>query len=338
MSLKCAILLCDKGTETISDQVRECKGKGADLVELRLDVFLNTNYVSYCHYDNVREIAAPKGTDSAESIKKEQTEDDTSKPDNGDGDRVDDEIISTETDAEEPDNTETNIEESKPDDSDVGEAGSKEDEKTSPDVQEENEEIIPPDIKHLEMIIKESPLPLVCTIRSKETGGQFEGEPDEKIGKLRQIIEYSPAYIELELDEIQRDKEYVDVLNEAKGNNIKVIISKHNMEECYSEDEIKYILRSMNDLGCDISKICCKITGFTNLANLFSSAHKLRKGGKNFIFKGTGKLGNKCSIYAPLLGSTIAYCSLNKEERAEKHLIDLKSLNQQWDILLGKIY
>ena len=347
MSMKCAILLCNRGTETLSEQIQECKDKGADLVELRLDIFLNTD------------IVPPTGQEAREV--------EGTPPDEGEVNETGNGKETAKADVDEPENAETPVVELLPEDKVEGSVSEETkiipEDKVEGSVSEETEiipedkvegsvseetEIIPedtpevivpptpPEIRDLEKIIKESPLPLICTLRSEEIGGVFDGEPEEKIEKLRQIIQYTPAYIEFELDEIQRDKEYVKLVNEAKENNIKVIISKHNMEECYVEDEIEYIMKSMVDLGCDISKICCKITGFTNIANIFSSAHELKKGNNSYTFKGTGKLGNKCSVYAPLLGSTIAYCSQNKEERAEKHLIDLDSLNQQWHILLGK--
>ncbi len=137
------------------------------------------------------------------------------------------------------------------------------------------------------------------------------------------------------LDDIQMDQTFSEIIDDARKKSIKVIISKYNTEGCYSEDEFEYVLRSMYEMNGDIYKISCNISSFTHLANIFAAAFEMRKEEKTFTFHGTGKLGNKCAQYAPILGSVMAFCSPNKDEKVEDNLVDIELLDGFWNILIG---
>ncbi len=344
MTLKCAIIMCEKGTESIASQIQQLKEKGLDLVELRLDRYLfledTTDELTKVPNDETAKVN-DKISDTLEDVPddkgtaKEKNSGVPSEKNNGDEVSTESEI-DADVSVDESESIEVLVPVSKTPGEGIGD-----DNKSSSQVETEKpEETIEPkpkpSIEQLENIIRESSIPVLCSVQRKENGGWFEGDLDEKRALLKKIIEYSPTYLEVELDDIQIDKTFFEILDEARKKSIKVIISKYNAEGCYSEEEFEYILRSMYEMNGDIYKICCNISSFTHLANIFGSAFEMRKDEKSFTFHGTGKLGNKCAQYAPILGSVMAFCSPSKDEVVEKGLVDIDLLNEQWNVLTGK--
>jgi len=320
--------MCEKGTESIVNQIQRSKDEGLDLVELRLDRYLFTKETAADPEDvPADEVTAEEK--KTEDISKDVPVDEVSTEEEKSGDTSKSGSDSIEVLVPIAEVTEDGA-------GDVGNPPSQDESEKAEEDGKPDEPEPEPSIEQLEELIRESPIPILCSVQRKENGGCFEGELDEKRAILSKIIEYSPTYLELELDDIQIDKTFLELMEEARKNSVKVIVSKYNAEGCYSEEEFDYVLRSMYEMSGDIYKICCNISSFTHLANIFGSAFEMRKEEKSFTYHGTGKLGNKCAQYAPLLGSVMAFCSLSKDEKVEKSLLDIKLLNEQWNILMRK--
>lgn len=359
MTLNCAILSSEGEIDSILQQIQESKDKGASLVEFRLDEFLN--YAPPVVDDPLVEVSETESPDDQDETG--ETEEITSPA--GEMKEAKIEITEVEppkvaevmplevTGAESPKVAEVvPLEVTEVEPSDVSEL-------VPPDVAEApvleplsadegNEdteipqdapaaiEIFKPDITHLDEIIKKSVLPVFVTLRGEGSGGKFSGGPEEKIPLLRQALEYSPAYLELELDDIEKSGVLKEMVAEAKERNIKTIITSYNNDNCFNEEEIEDIGYVTDGIGGDILRICCPVDTFASLANLFAASYDLKKKGKVYSYFGMGKLGHKCSIYASLLGSVMAFCTLTKKKKMDGGLMNIDSLNTQWDVLLGK--
>jgi len=364
MTLKCAILSFTRGIDSILQQIQESKDKGATLVEFRLDEFLNyTPPVVEAPPAGETDAGSSDASGETAETTSSDTSDETAETTSSDDGSESAETTSSDTGGETAETTSSDagsgaVETTSPDagkkdagkeiieiePTDSTEAAllepvpvqeGKEDAGISEDVTE-TIEIFKPDVTHLEGIIRESVLPVLVTLRAGGSGGTFAGGPEEKVPIFRKILEYSPAYLELELDDIEKSGDLKEMVAQAKERNIKTVISTYNIDECFSEDEIEDIGYATDGIDGDVLRICCPVTTFTSLANLFASSYGLKKKGKVYSYFGMGKLGHKCSIYAPLMGSVIAYCTLAKKKKVEDGVMSIDSLNEQWDVLLGK--
>ena len=190
------------------------------------------------------------------------------------------------------------------------------------------------DIKELR---EKSELPILFTLRREELGGRFAGDMEERIGIFKLLLDLSPAYMDFEMEYLNADKKYLALYNNARKKDIQILVTSYNREDCFSEDEMEDLYDEMDLKGPDFFSFSCNISTFAHMANLFAYSNDMKKRGMMYTFRGMGKLKDKCSIFAPLLGSSIAFCTAEARKKRGKGLIDIEELNEQWTLLLGSV-
>ena len=190
-------------------------------------------------------------------------------------------------------------------------------------------------MEDLEELIGGSELPVLCNLRGEAEGGRFEGSADERLAVLKKVVDYGPAYVDFDLASAMESQESNTFIRGLKDKDIKVVISAHNLEDCYSEDEIEELCADMDLKESDFFCFRCKISTYTHIANLFASSYEMRTRNIMFAFEGLGKLGKKLSIFAPMMSSAMTFCAAEEEKKRGGDSIDLAELNKQWKLLLG---
>lgn len=158
-----------------------------------------------------------------------------------------------------------------------------------------------------------SNLPSIVTNRSVKEGGHFDGGERERIQVLLDAIEKGVSCVDIELSSSRELIE--EVIKTAENYETSVILSHHNFEEVPSLEELQEKVREMNNYDYDFGKII----GFSNkykdsirmLKFLIQSLEK-EKNHKIIAFA-MGDKGEFTRITAPLLGSPIAYASVEEE-------------------------
>ncbi|HBH48498.1 MAG TPA: hypothetical protein DDX98_07650 [Bacteroidales bacterium] len=125
----------------------------------------------------------------------------------------------------------------------------------------------------------------------------------EQYFKLRRAIEAGANYVDIELDasEDQR-KALIEV---AKSNNCRVIISYHNFTETPGMRKLFDIADECYHKGADVAKIATKVNFFEDNARLIS----LYSVNKPMVALGMGAAGKVSRIVAPLLGAEFTFAA-----------------------------
>nr|BAI40147.1 dehydroquinate dehydratase/shikimate:NADP oxidoreductase [Diospyros kaki] len=119
--------------------------------------------------------------------------------------------------------------------------------------------------QHLEVLIKQSPLPTIITYRPTWEGGQYDGDESRRQATLHQAMELGADYIDIELKVAD---EFFSSIQERSPKRPKVIVSSHNYENTPSAEEIGNIAARIQATGADIVKIATTALDITDSARI----------------------------------------------------------------------
>ena len=140
---------------------------------------------------------------------------------------------------------------------------------------------------------------LIATCRP----GKFDEET--RLALLKKAIESGATYVDIEIEAPQAY--LVDLVEVAKSNRCKVIISYHNFDETPEMDELIKITQMCFDFGADIAKVVSTVKNNADRAKILG----LYASFKNIVAFGMGEMGKITRILAPLMGAEYTYASKN---------------------------
>lgn len=144
-------------------------------------------------------------------------------------------------------------------------------------------------------------IPIICSFAKNDKPDKYRAE------RLKYVSCFGAKYIDIELN---LEREYkIDLLNFAKANKIKTIISYHNYETTPSKSELKKIYSACSEYNPDIIKIVCKANNDSDIETIMSLYHYYDK----MIAFSIGEFGKDTRIKALKLGAPFMFAGLNKE-------------------------
>ncbi|MFA5772711.1 MAG: type I 3-dehydroquinate dehydratase [Thermoplasmata archaeon] len=174
-------------------------------------------------------------------------------------------------------------------------------------------------------------IPAIITIRPETDGGSFKGSEQDRVQLLEAAIKAKFDYVDVEMkmekDPLQR---LIKMCNE---NNVVSIVSYHDFESTPSSNDMFENMKKCIDLGGKVAKIAVMTKVFEDVVEIFKACDLAKNDGFEFIAIGMGVLGYETRIHAPLMGSKIAYTSLERGKEAVKGQIDLETLKKKWELL-----
>lgn len=156
-------------------------------------------------------------------------------------------------------------------------------------------------------LVRDCRLPLIFTNRRAEEGGEFTGGDSQRVKALLHAARALPDWIDIEL--LTQEGVRQELIGEAKGLGIKVIVSWHDFSSTPSVQELEGILEQMAETGADAAKIVTmakRPEDFENLVPLFSKARRLGIGIISFCMGEAGVYSRAC---APFLGSLLTFAA-----------------------------
>jgi 3-dehydroquinate dehydratase type I len=185
------------------------------------------------------------------------------------------------------------------------------------------------DFRHLTELKEDLRIPLVFTLRPKWEGGKFEDTEEKRVEFLEEAIRAGFDYIDLEMnmDEQKRD----DLIAKAKEKDVKVIVSHHDFEKTPSWSEIFAILKRLADTKCYIAKAAFKCENYDDVLNILKGGRAAINIGQPFSVMGMGSHGHITRIFAPFIGCSIMYASLDREKKVDEGQVDIRTLVELWD-------
>lgn len=152
---------------------------------------------------------------------------------------------------------------------------------------------------------------LICTIRTVDEGGWFNGPPKILLESYRKLIDIQPIYIDIGLE----TGIYEEVIEIAKNLGVGVIGSYHNTIKTPDTDILMEIYNKLASADIDVVKVVTKAVDYTDSLRILSFLANHR-GEKPLIAFCMGEKGIISRIFAHLLGSHITYVSLDDEKTA----------------------
>jgi len=168
-------------------------------------------------------------------------------------------------------------------------------------------------------------LPVILTIRSSNEGGMAEITDD------RRLDIFSEAISETDLVDIEINSNRINskVIELAKTQNKKVILSYHNFEKTPTIPFLKNQAEKACDLGCDILKIAAMANNMEDVRVLLNFCSNWKKTG--IAVMSIGHLGAISRLTGFLFGSCLTYGFVDKPVACGQ--LSIKDLTKYYHIL-----
>ncbi|GMI84601.1 MATERNAL EFFECT EMBRYO ARREST 32, EMBRYO DEFECTIVE 3004 [Hibiscus trionum] len=161
--------------------------------------------------------------------------------------------------------------------------------------------------RHLQIILKNKPLPLILVYRPKWEGGQYEGDEHSRLEGLRLAAEMGADYIDFELKVASHLIRELKMKNKNESRT-KFIVSCHITGTTPSEEELSNLASTMRATGADIIKVVVNVTDITEIARIF---HLLSHCQVPIIAYSVGERGLISQLLCPKFGGFLAYGSID---------------------------
>ncbi len=179
---------------------------------------------------------------------------------------------------------------------------------------------------NLEKIISKCKIPVIVTIRTKKEGGFFDGNDRDRMEVFNKAINVQAGYIDVEFSS---SRNIIDKLVRQR-NKTRIIISYHNFRK--TPNNLFEIYDKIKLLNPDMTKIVTRAKSVSDNFKTFELIKQANKEKKKIIAFCMGELGQFSRIMGKILGSKIAYASLQKDKESAPGQMSLKELNEIYRI------
>ncbi len=140
------------------------------------------------------------------------------------------------------------------------------------------------------------------------------GEFEDMISNLNIAMEYGCAYIDIDINTPEQYRK--TLINKARRNGCKVILSYHNFTKTPDSEQLKHIVDNLFSSGADIAKIACMANTEEDCKRVLAlySYHK------NLVAFAMGEIGKNTRVAAIHLGAPFTYASIKGNETAPGQL------------------
>lgn len=175
--------------------------------------------------------------------------------------------------------------------------------------------------------------PLIFTFRTLDEGGGQYIDPTYYFELNKAMIELGLIdAVDLELDMLL--DQMTDIRVVAKKNNIKILMSSHNMSCTPSKEAMTELLYEMQDFGADICKLAVMPNDMSEVLKILETSNEIQINRPNMVFAliGMGEVGRLTRLTGELFGSSLSFASNGKHLSAPGQL-PIKTLREGMDIL-----
>lgn len=191
------------------------------------------------------------------------------------------------------------------------------------------------DPKNIQEIIRKSSLPLIVTNRNQENRGMFpSGNEESRLYLLRSSMEAKPAFIDIELQTTEKDRDAI--IAEAKKKGIGVICSYHDFKNTPKTEAIVQFYKQVAETGADVAKLVFTPHSRKDVANILKAVQLTKFEGIPSTIFGMGEMGQDTRILSPVLGSCLTYCALKVEMNTGLFQVSLKDTKSIFGLIESK--
>lgn len=153
-------------------------------------------------------------------------------------------------------------------------------------------------------------MPLLFTFRTMSEGGEKEIEPDQYIELVQKAVQ--TGWIDLADIELSAGEKAVrTVIEAARANGVKTVVSSHDFQKTPSRKEIVSRLRRMQEIGADIPKIAVMPQNKKDVLTLLAATEEMASDYADrpiitMSMSGTGSISRLCG---EVFGSAVTFGS-----------------------------
>ena len=171
-------------------------------------------------------------------------------------------------------------------------------------------------------IIRQAPLPVICTVRSVTQGGRFFGTREEQLNLLLQAMEGGSSYLDWEFKPGEALPTELQELRE------QVIVSYHNFHETPAEVDLDTLFGEMAATGAGIVKIVTRAQRKEDNLEVLRLIGKGRRQGLAVVAFCLGSLGTISRVACPLVGGAFTYAALEPGAEAAPGQLSVETVQQ----------
>lgn len=182
-------------------------------------------------------------------------------------------------------------------------------------------------LKDIEIIKRKTNKKTIFTCRSKNEGGLFEGNEQERKAIIEKAGKLGFDYIDIELSAV---KQFTSLIN---SNQTKIILSFHDFEKTPSLEELEKIKNQMGKYKNSIMKFATVVQNDEDIKTLYKLLLNKQKD-EEMIVIGMGEKGIITRILGPLLGSYLTFASTPYSQSAPGQ-IDVNEMKKIYNSILS---
>lgn len=159
-------------------------------------------------------------------------------------------------------------------------------------------------------LIKQINTKLILTVRKQDEGGQYQFDEHTRLKLLRDCITAKPYAIDLE-SSIEADQLLI-LIQLAKANQVKVILSFHDFQKTPELDFMKKFISDATKLSVDFVKIIGTAITLQDNLKMLSLPQIAKENNIQLIAFTMGQKGTISRILSPIFGAAFTFAALDK--------------------------
>ena len=179
----------------------------------------------------------------------------------------------------------------------------------------------------VEMVLPQSPLPVIATVRSVEQGGYFSGTRQEQLRLLIRAATSGSSYVDWEF---RPGEPLPDQLSNIRE---RVILSYHDFEQTPADRELESLFDQMAASSTGVVKVVTLAQRKEDNISLLNLIGRGRNRGVEVVAFCLGALGRISRLACLLMGGAFTYAALESGAEAAPGQLSLAKMRQLLELL-----
>jgi 3-dehydroquinate dehydratase type I len=179
----------------------------------------------------------------------------------------------------------------------------------------------------VEMVLPQSPLPVIATVRSVEQGGYFSGTRQEQLRLLIRAATSGSSYVDWEFRPGEPLPDQLSVMRE------RVILSYHDFEQTPADRELESLFDQMAASSTGVVKVVTLAQRKEDNISLLNLIGRGRNRGVEVVAFCLGALGRISRLACLLMGGAFTYAALESGAEAAPGQLSLAKMRQLLELL-----
>jgi 3-dehydroquinate dehydratase-1 len=151
---------------------------------------------------------------------------------------------------------------------------------------------------------------LILTVRKQEEGGNYAFAENQRLELIQKCIHAKPYAIDLEFSIIE--SQLISLIQSAKNNQVKVILSFHDFHKTPEIDLMKAKIIEAHNKHADYVKIIGTASSLEDNLKMLSLPQFAKTNNIQIVAFAMGQRGTISRILSPIFGAAFTFASLDK--------------------------